>query len=57
MKPPGIGRGAFALSPSTSAVSGYTSENGGQSGRMLKLTMDAACVSKRFINSSITLKV
>ena len=58
VKPPGIDRGAFTFpSPSTSAVSGYTMMN------MTSLecgkenpTMDAACVSKRFTNSSTALK-
>ena len=58
VKLPGIDSGAFAFpSPSTSAVSGYTMVNtttlpGGNE----NLTMEAACVSKRFMNNSIALK-
>ena len=58
MKFPEIDRGAFTLpSPSNSAVSGYTTVNiTSLEDDKENLTMDAACVSKCFMISSIALK-
>jgi hypothetical protein len=58
VKLPGTDKGAFAFpSPSTSAVSGYIMVNiTSLEDGMENLTMDAACISKRFMNSSIALK-
>ena len=58
VKPPGIAKVVFP-SPSTNAVSGYatvTVNTMNIQSRGLYRTMDAACVSSRFINSSIALK-